>query len=46
MRTALSQQAQQMDARDETKLSRLTGAVRSAVAEATDWRGRAALAVR
>ncbi|MGA5198257.1 hypothetical protein [Streptomyces exfoliatus] len=45
MRTALSQQAQQMDTRDETKLSRLAGAVRSAVAEAADWRGHAALAV-
>ncbi|MFC8765811.1 hypothetical protein ACFUAG_34535 [Streptomyces sp. NPDC057193] len=45
MRTALSQHAQQMDTRDETKLSRLAGAVRSAVAEAADWRGHAALAV-
>ncbi|MGW7433291.1 hypothetical protein ACWGIN_27590 [Streptomyces sp. NPDC054861] len=45
MRTTLSQQAQQMDTRDETKLSRLAGAVRSAVAEAADWRRHAALAV-
>ncbi|MFE1271306.1 MobF family relaxase [Streptomyces sp. NPDC058758] len=45
IRETVSQHAQRIDARDETTLSRLSGTIRSAAAEAADWRGHAALAV-
>ncbi|WP_432128045.1 hypothetical protein [Streptomyces sp. bgisy082] len=45
MRGTLAHKGQQIDARDQTRLGHLSGAIRKAGAEAADWRRHAALAV-